>query len=163
MGIPGELRNEIYRFALLENSMIKVSPQSHSQPPLLWTNRQIRTEALTIFETENTFKVDAWNMMLSIPSIYTSHWLSRIEYKRFYITMRGRKDWGNLKVWLGRYARHEVPGLATGQPTNEAEILSQAFEMVYCLLGKNSFEEIWPALEAWIKSMELAGVEFDFQ
>ncbi|KAF2173479.1 hypothetical protein M409DRAFT_15760 [Zasmidium cellare ATCC 36951] len=163
LGIPGELRNIIYRYALLQDTMIKVSPATPSQPSLLWTTRQIRTEALPIFLAENTFKVDAWDMELTIPSNYTAHWLSKIAYKNFFITMRGKKDWGNLKGWLGRYARHEVPGLAAGQPTSEAEILAQAFELVYCLLPHCGFEEMEGAIRAWIRSVELAGVEFDFQ
>ncbi|KAK4497865.1 hypothetical protein PRZ48_010520 [Zasmidium cellare] len=163
LGMPPEIRNIIYRYTLLSESMIKVTATSPSQPALLRTNRQLRTEALPIFLTENTFKVDAWDMQLSIPSNYAEHWLSRIAYKSFFITMRGKKDWGNLKGWLGRYARHEVPGLAAGQPTPEAEILAQAFELVYCLLPKCGFEGMGGVVEAWIKTVELAGVEFDFQ
>lgn len=102
-------------------------------------------------------------MQLSIPSNYHEHWLSRVAYEKFFITMRGGKDWGNLKGWLARYARHELPGLASGQPTDEAEILAQAFELVYCLLGRIRFERMSGVLDAWIRTVELAGVEFDFQ
>lgn len=163
LGIPGELRNLIYRYALLQISMIPVSPFNPSQPALLFTSRQVRSEALPIWLTENTFKVDAWDMQLTIPSNYHDHWLSRVAYQNFFITMRGKKNWGNLKGWLARYARHEVPGLASGQPTDEAEILAQAFELVHCLLRRFEFEHMSGVLDAWVKTAELAGVEFDFQ
>lgn len=163
MGIPGEIRNQIYRHALLQDTMIKVSPHSHEQPALLQTNRQIRKEALSIWMTENIFKVDAWDMKLTIPPNYKSHWLSCIQYKSFFITMRGGKDWGNLRDWLKMYSMHQVPGLAAGQPTTDAEILAQVFELVYRGLVGLSFEQMGPILDAWIRSVELAGVEFDFQ
>lgn len=162
LGIPGELRNLIYRNILLQPGMIRVSSSTPSQPAVLLTSRRIRTEALPIWLAENTFKVDAWDMRLSVPSNYHQHWLSRVQHKNFFITMRGKKDWKNLKGWLKRFAAHEVPGLASGQPTPETELLAQAFELVYCLLRTVRFEYMDDAVEAWIRTVELAGADFNF-
>lgn len=162
LGIPGELRNQIYRYALLEDQLIKLNPQDHQLPGLLRTCRQIADEATDIYQTENNFQVDAWNMKLSIPENYAEHWMSSLEHCHFWITMRGAPDWENFWGWLRRYSTGEVPGLASGQPSNEAEILAQAFEIVHGLKKNLQFNQILPVLEAWKKSVVLAGADFVF-
>jgi hypothetical protein len=47
LGLPGELRNRIYRLVIVfsdRNDQIRISPENHSQPALLKSNRQIRKE-----------------------------------------------------------------------------------------------------------------------
>lgn len=100
LGIPGELRNTIYRYALLEDQLVKLSPQNHQLPGLLRTCSQIRDEANEIYQIENNFQVDAWNMKLCIPKNYAEHWMSSLEHSHFWITMRGSTDWKNFMVWL---------------------------------------------------------------
>ncbi|EME44942.1 hypothetical protein DOTSEDRAFT_23045 [Dothistroma septosporum NZE10] len=46
LGLPGELRNKIYHFALMSNPWIKVVATGPIQPPLLRVCRQTREEAL---------------------------------------------------------------------------------------------------------------------
>lgn len=61
-----------------------------------------------------------------------------------------------------RYSTGEVPGLASGQPTVEAEVLAQAFEIVHGMKKLLPFEQIEPVLEAWKKSVVLVGADFVF-
>jgi len=57
LGLPGELRNHIYRLVLLESIDVYVDRSNYKQPPLLRTCRKMRKEALQIFYKENRFMV----------------------------------------------------------------------------------------------------------
>ncbi|EME42609.1 hypothetical protein DOTSEDRAFT_26183 [Dothistroma septosporum NZE10] len=162
LGIPGELRNQIYGYVLLEGGLVKLDAQDHQLPGLLRTCRQIRDEATEIYQTENNFQVDAWNMKLCIPQNYADHWMSTLEHSHFWITMRGTPNWENFMVWLKRYSTGEVPGLASGQPTDEAEILAQAFEIVHSMKALLSIDQTRPVLDAWKRSVILAGANLVF-
>jgi hypothetical protein len=64
--LPGELRNEIYRLALVsrgsggeeEQQPIPVTKTRFTEPGLLKVSKQLRLEAATIFYAENTFSLD---------------------------------------------------------------------------------------------------------
>ena len=58
MGLPGELRNRIYRLCLVSEDHIIVTTTTFPEPRLLKTCKEIREEASTIYYGENQF--EAW-------------------------------------------------------------------------------------------------------
>ncbi|TKA70392.1 hypothetical protein B0A55_05615 [Friedmanniomyces simplex] len=106
--IPGELRNEIYRYALLEDDTIKINKHAKpAQPGMLQTNRQCRKEAGDIYYHENTF-------LFGI-----SHFEASIYVHYFLILM----NWANLLIWLEAYWNHECGGIVgnTGSSSSGSE------------------------------------------
>lgn len=57
LNLPGELRNQIFDFAVVEPSAIRVTSKGLDQPALLKTCRQIRREAGTIYYGSNEFDI----------------------------------------------------------------------------------------------------------
>ncbi|KAK5006688.1 hypothetical protein LTR39_005595, partial [Cryomyces antarcticus] len=57
--LPGELRNQIYRFALVHHRVISVISkwEELAQPPLTRVCRQIRNESLPVFYGGNRFRL----------------------------------------------------------------------------------------------------------
>lgn len=55
--LPAEIRNKIYRYALVEDSSAD-RIKGLAQPPLTRTNKQIRSEALPIYYGQNRFRLD---------------------------------------------------------------------------------------------------------
>lgn len=94
MGIPGELRNIIYRLAVLTKRIIIVR-ETYVEPGILRTSSKIRKEALSIYRHENKFKLHVWHHKLEPQP---GHWvLSLSDYDTAF---HGRKSWSNFKAWL---------------------------------------------------------------
>ena len=55
LGLPAEVRNRIYRFALIENDVLELSATSPTPPGLLIVSKQIREETVAMYYTENRF------------------------------------------------------------------------------------------------------------
>ncbi|PPJ57822.1 hypothetical protein CBER1_00176 [Cercospora berteroae] len=60
-GLPGELRNRIYRLVLLEQNAIQVVDTGYARPGLLTTCQQIANESTVLYYEENKFDVRAWD------------------------------------------------------------------------------------------------------
>lgn len=59
LALPGELRNAIWRYALVEEDAVVIRPDAIHRPrPLLAVCKQIREEAVGIYFAENTFRCD---------------------------------------------------------------------------------------------------------
>ena len=63
LALPAELRNEIYRYAIIEDGQIEVTLEGPGEPELLRTCGEIRQEAITIYYTENHFvlQIEDWD------------------------------------------------------------------------------------------------------
>jgi hypothetical protein len=57
LALPGELRNWIYRLAVVSNHSIEVGPKGYVRSALLATSHEIRAETLQIFYYENRFDI----------------------------------------------------------------------------------------------------------
>ena len=57
MTIPGELRNRIYRYALLKDKKLKVTAAGYERSPLFLVCKAVREEVLEIYYYETTFQV----------------------------------------------------------------------------------------------------------
>ena len=71
--IPGELRNKIYRLALISDGKIVVARGQFAEPDLLRTCRQIRTEATKIYYLENEWAIDYPNWEYATAEAFVHH------------------------------------------------------------------------------------------
>lgn len=55
--LPAELRNSIYRYAVVRISPIDIDATGLQEPALLWVSKQIRQEAAPIFWSENKLRI----------------------------------------------------------------------------------------------------------
>ncbi|EMC98624.1 hypothetical protein BAUCODRAFT_50523, partial [Baudoinia panamericana UAMH 10762] len=114
LGLPAELRNLIYTYALVESKTrhINVHETGHTEPPLLLACRQIREEAAPIFYSDNNFMlhIHEYDGVVAIPFYRL---LQKYRTKRKTNNVRhtlchgpGRDDCGevvntdNLMIWL---------------------------------------------------------------
>ncbi|KAK5117159.1 hypothetical protein LTR85_008927 [Meristemomyces frigidus] len=127
LALPPELRDEIYRFALVEEKIV-VDATRHTTPGVLRTCRQIRKEASPIFYRENAFVVVAMDLRAPVP---VQHWFNhRVPDKRRTIKDRGDMNWVNLKAWLQIY--HEQPyfGFGGKAARDDGDLILYAFNVV---------------------------------
>lgn len=132
LGIPPELRNHIYRYALVQDSGIQVSAQERLQPALLRTCRQTRKEASSIFYEENTFEVNTVDMKPQLP---LQHWaeteVGAKNPKLITINILGVSKWCNLKDWLEQYHSCKIFGLSDAANTPvRIQCAARAFRIV---------------------------------
>lgn len=115
LGLPAELRNEIYRWSLVvPNTITNNNGATLRQPALLRCCQQTRREGMSIFLAENTFAVFVRNHNWTLP---TEHWLQCTPDERFKDRWGilqdngGRGSWSNLKAWLKLHWAGKAPGL----------------------------------------------------
>lgn len=105
LSLPGELRNRFYRYAMLDQSPIRVTATGHARSNLLRTCKQIHNEANAIFYYENKFTID-------IPD-HNSDAVLTWGQKRQSMGLKGRipatpfassagPNWGNFMVCMRR-------------------------------------------------------------
>jgi len=56
--LPGELRKDIYRLAIVSPDLVLVDSTGVPEPALLSVSKHVRSEAITIDYKENTFNID---------------------------------------------------------------------------------------------------------
>ncbi|KAK5111956.1 hypothetical protein LTR85_011703 [Meristemomyces frigidus] len=152
LALPAELRNRIYEFALLEQETVHVDDNLR-RPALLDTCRQIRSEALRLWYTENAFLftihdcdgtvADKFLCSLRMLPINDSKLHARYVYT-------GVANWKNLKAWAKldwsdkRQLNLEPSSSNGGSP--EADMIAAVSGFVGEMLDK-SWEEVDTALE----------------
>ncbi|KAF2161601.1 hypothetical protein M409DRAFT_27996 [Zasmidium cellare ATCC 36951] len=81
--LPGELRNRIYRYVLIQqedatgDSMVNVEANGYDRPGLLSTCKEIRREALKIYYYENTFHVQIKNFNSAPLVEWKNHYMAK--------------------------------------------------------------------------------------
>ncbi|KAK5127478.1 hypothetical protein LTR85_006817 [Meristemomyces frigidus] len=114
LGLPGELRNRIYRLALLSDLAIPVTAQHFQEPTLLYACKQIRHEAVSIYYGENEFDAlhvgfDAtvqMKMLEKKDKLCDEHKVTL----EWFICPVVPRNWSNLLTWLTRAHRGSVLG-----------------------------------------------------
>ena len=71
--IPGELRNKIYRLALISADRILIAKGQFEEPSLRLACRQIRTEASKIYYLENKWTIDYPSWEYSVAEGFVNH------------------------------------------------------------------------------------------
>jgi hypothetical protein len=106
--LPPELRNRIYRFAVSVDDKIAITKSAgFPEPPLLFTCKTIRQEAIGIYYLANEFRLSvvSWDPAVYLLVAQKSRAL-RDTYKFdlrgmvFHIAETGMASWKNLKRWL---------------------------------------------------------------
>lgn len=158
LGMPGEIRNRIYRLSLIEPSLIFVkSKRSAVEPGLLRTCRILRKEATPIFHHENIFRT--WVRKCRIAG-KRYHWLWKLQgvpCERIGLVYEGKPSWSALKAWARIYRRNKMKGMSknvTGQ-SRALRICCQAFEIAD-LMGHAPWKSVDDALEALKKAVDTA-------
>jgi hypothetical protein len=131
--LPGELRNAIYRFALVELEALKITKHAKTpQPGILQTCRQCRTEALAIYYQENVF---AFGISHFDATVYID-WCQTSPHRRWCKTnayVSRSQNWANLLNWLHAYWRKECGGIVgneEGKFNADAKAATHLFAMV---------------------------------
>ncbi|KAK5709071.1 hypothetical protein LTR17_020134 [Elasticomyces elasticus] len=147
-----ELRNSIYRFALLESEPIRLTRESEPQPALLRVNRQLRKEAIGIWFSENKFELEMVDMDLSFFFLFI-RLLDRyraVGVRNAECTFSGAGKWANMVS--GLQALHAKPFAVFWVPRLQGKrwaVIRRAMEIV-----EEYKEEDWKTVELVLKGFE---------
>lgn len=160
LNLPGELRNIIYRYALLDDNPVPVTTQGYNRSSLLGTCRRIRRETFTLFYEESIFLVRtvdynrdnlyAWKTLLrsGIVCPTSLKWMTMCSNRT--------PDWANVLTWARR--RHEDRWMhpmrspealkAAGNRDKTKFALGAMFQMVAAMR-----DQPWPLVERTLVQM----------
>lgn len=96
LGLPGELRNRIYTFALIEDDPSVLVQRNYSQPGLLRTSYQLRREASAIYYQLNTFYADTTDLDFGTQLHFNQHFKGRGVMKVTGAGPVSQQSWPNL-------------------------------------------------------------------
>jgi hypothetical protein len=151
--IPPELRNRIYHDCLFSEKIITVDENGFKEPALLHTCRQIRKEALKIFES-NTFCLPMIALGYPAP---TSHWIHNAgvrEYGVVFTKSTGRDIWDNLVDWLRGYYEGSSHRLDCPEDIGIQSMFEHAFDIVDIMKGgEKDWEVVQGVLEIWRRTV----------
>lgn len=99
MRLPGELRNHIFRLALVEKHTIRAAVKL-AMPELLRSCRQFRHEGLPLYLLENAFYLTIYNCEIGNPLWLLRHLNCRHEVSMVVVQVM---SWRKLKVWVKLY------------------------------------------------------------
>lgn len=151
--LPPELPNTIYREVLLVDGDIEISDSSRpSQPALLQTNRQTRSEAILIYYS-NSFRFSLYAFDAA-PYITWCASSEQRRYARCRWSLDGPRNWMNLQCWLETYHRRECFGVGLSaqnmaqSKTGRVIVVRKFFQLVSVKHQQGSpWEEISKELE----------------
>ncbi|KAK4504855.1 hypothetical protein PRZ48_002818 [Zasmidium cellare] len=153
--LPGEIRNRIYRFALVESGNLDINPNGPGEPALLRVCRTVRNEGRSIYYTENVFtlKITEFNGAKYMPFMWQfDRYEPLVTKPNVMFDIRGRANWANLVEWVK--ADHRGPGIRPNLDELAAEsdyVMSGAFS-----LAKTMHWLPWPMLEEALNAMHRA-------
>ena len=139
--LPPELRNKIYRYALVRIRELAIT-KSHGIPeaPLLSVSKLVRSETYELFYLENKFKCVVhnydptsvmlanrrWSALAQIPGTTLDDTIDVIS-----IHYRGKRNWKNLVTWF--HFVHQSPSCgmdATSHGDAEESLRSGLFKVL---------------------------------
>jgi hypothetical protein len=160
--LPGELRNRIYRFAIIKPVSIELDIprwQDH-QPAFVRTCKQIRIEALRLFYAENkiTTNIHDWNPIVKVrcSELLASH---KMRSHHLYHYFTGSPNWENLLAWLKGVFEGKIGGISScvGKTrTLERKVVGGMFMYVSTAHKGTDWPDLLPFLEL---QREVLGME----
>ena len=136
LSLPPEIRNIIYRYALVDGKMIYIRYPHNltGAPGVLQVNRQLRSETVDIYYKENTFNFYIHHYSPEGLMKWCGSSEARLRCKKnFHFVNYRDMVWTNLLKWLRAYYHHRVTGI--GLPANYSSgtdvAAARLFEMVY--------------------------------
>lgn len=155
LALPAELRNRIYRHALVKDHLISI--QKHVElplpPGLLQVNRQIRAEAYQIYYLENNFGFTIRDYDASTLIRWCKVFTSIEHQKRCMLNIAPSTNFDNLLVWLRVFFERKCGGIEVGKPgegNRNVEAAASLFEMTARMqqIKGMSWSEVKELLEA---------------
>jgi len=132
LGLPPELRNQIYRYALVSSENIIIDDMDHEEPPLLRTCRQLRKGANGIYRLQNRFTVMIRELQFEMPIGHWAQW--KIPLERIQIGLSGAAKWSNLERWLELFHRRSTYiALSKGQAVSKYQVIARTFGIAHAL------------------------------
>jgi hypothetical protein len=169
LGIPGELRNEIWRHALVQKTPIVInrndsSNQGRFTPALLSVSRQIRKETASTFHEENEFDLIITDLSMNVPQ---EHWAyTQAHPVRFKLCVEGMKHWPNLMVRLKRFHANPMHTLCPGPSHDDDEpwwkCVVDVLDIMAELLGVD-WKVVKNVLELHRRSLDLKGGSWSWE
>ena len=157
--LPGELRNEIYRYVFVSSPPVRVAADGFEESRFLLACKQIRMEGIKIFYAENSFLVPI-NDYDSSTLLKWSKFAQGIQQKyaikvKCACPLNGQTPhWENLKLWLKRayYAadfemKIVSPAKLPAHASTQLLVIGGMFKIVEGMLSI-PWEKIEPVLEA---------------
>lgn len=159
LGLPAEIRNSIYRLALVED-IIRITPQNlagASQPPLLQVNRQIRSEATSIYYQENQiiWYLQDYNAKNLLKWEASSEVRSETEIR---VNFEGKPIWTNVLEWLKAAYEGEVNGVEL-RNDGHGDSATHVVARMFAILDDESLE--WEEVERILGGMRMAAGVYD--
>lgn len=154
LGLPAELRNRIYRFALIEPKTIELdkSKWPAHQPAVLKTCRQIRHEALGVFYFGNKISTEilAWNPAVKdkFNQLMTTYGTKSPQLSHYF---KGGPNWANLLGWLKAVHERRIGGISDcvgKQRSQERKVVGILFMIVRKTRVTMPWSEVVTLLEA---------------
>jgi len=138
--LPGELRKDIYRLAIVSPDLVLVDSTGVPEPALLSVSKHVRSEAITIDYKENTFNIDIIDFNSAV-CVRMSQKKRQLRY-RHQISPRCfcsslpnncKPNRANLLLWLRRY--HE--GCVDQKIGSPSELLraNELYDAMYLVVG----------------------------
>ena len=139
LGIPGELRNRIYQYVLVEgegrdndDGGIYIDDNNYQLPGILRASKQLRDEGIDIYLNENYFTLRIRNLKFAPQR---QHWIwNKIYHEYLFQQHFGNRSWTNFKEWLKEYWKggpSNFPRMPIIEDASEDErIFDRAFDIV---------------------------------
>lgn len=160
--LPGELRNRIYEYALVEGKPVKVFPGKTRPPQLLGTCKTIREEGIKIWVSSNDFDFPSINRDAKYFALFQKHFFKyKVDKTKRNVKIgdwKGRVNWWNVMECCEILFRAGILS-KSGQfpPSPQAKIWACAFNIVYdgVKYGK-TWQETYEALCALYNALKAA-------
>ena len=148
LSLPGELRNRIYRAALLGDRTIEIDKPRWSahQPALLKTCRTIRAEAFRLFYIENKISTNIhdWNPVVKyeFQKLMAKHHIRPTQLNHYFT---GGPNWKNLMHWLQAVHQGRIGAISDAvgkQRPIERKIIGIMFKIVRKATGVSAWSQV---------------------
>ncbi|KAK3719508.1 hypothetical protein LTR37_004366 [Vermiconidia calcicola] len=148
--LPAELRNKIYRYAVVEDDIIgdegfsalKGNARTYIQPSLAFISRQIRSEVLPIFYRENTFGVRYFGLPWDWKKTF-EQWLTLLQpFLKYMSSFEVVINWESSRGYIGLNANmgcRDTALLVQYDQSGESSSAQTALQSLYGE-GKTAFD-----------------------
>lgn len=154
LGLPAEIRNEIYRLVLVEQHAVAISPRSPPPPGLLEVCYDIRDEAQAIYACENSFMVTMVNyepfLMFEWYAALRSCCTRKNVEVNLVLNTTGQPNWDNLLLWCHGVHEKSMPGIVW--TTSSADMTTTTISSMHRIAEEMvavPWEQVEPVLEAF--------------
>lgn len=169
--LPAELRNEIYRYTVIDDSAIIIDVHGFREPHLFMACKEVRKEAAPIFYAENKFQIDIEDYGIAILHSFHNIILPAVHrgeahisvFRRFAIASTSTTpNWSNVLELLREYhsarisTRYMRPSNMPEDEPLDTSILGGMFAMI-----DRMKENPWPEVEEVVMEFRVILAKID--